>query len=115
MHSYRVRPGYGSDKLLIEFGPSFGDPQFWADLKSVFLRQGFKPGKSGHYVVGVFTILDSPAGLFKLEDDGWAGFIVADKNQAAVHYLDQVFQSSSLFRKEEVDYSEYVQPKGSSQ
>jgi hypothetical protein len=108
MHSYRVRPGYGSDKLLIEFGPSFGDAQFFADLKTVFLQQGFRPGKSGHYVVGEFTVFDSPAGPFQLEDDGGAGFIVADKNQAAIHYLDQIFQSSGLFMKEEVNYSKYA-------
>ena len=110
MHSYRVRPGYGSEKLLIEFGPSSVDERFVADLKNVLSQQGLRPRGTDHYVIGEAIFFDSPAGPFELDDDGWAVFVHADNNPAAIHYLDEIFQRSGLFRKEEVDYSKYAQP-----
>jgi hypothetical protein len=114
MHSYKVRPGYGSEKLLIEFGPSSSDERFVADLKNVLSNQGFRSRGADHYVFGEATFFDSPAGLFELDDDGWTVFVHADDHQAVIDYLDQILQRSGLFTKEAVDSSAYSKPSGTS-
>ena len=39
-HGYKVRPAYGSSKLLIEFKPDSSDERFVADLRLVFVVEG---------------------------------------------------------------------------
>ena len=40
MTKYRVRPGRGSDQLIVEFISDSTDRQFLADLRDVFARNG---------------------------------------------------------------------------
>ena len=111
MHSYKVRPGYRSDKLLIEFGPSSSDEQFIADLKALFAAQGCRKRGAEDIVFLVTTTFDSPSGLFQLDHDEWGFvFLHADGNQAAIHYLDKILQSSGRFKREHVHFRDYAQP-----
>lgn len=106
MHGYKVRPGYGSDKLLIEFGSDSSDKKFIANLNAVLKRAGL----IHHSIKDWFLTprFRTPTGPFDIDYDEW-GFvwIFADENQEAIHYIDDLLQKSGLFQKEEVDYKQY--------
>ena len=108
MHTYRVRPGYGSSELLIEFGSTLADREFAQDLKTIFVQHGFRLRKRGHYVLGLVYEYSSPVGRFEVTDDGWAVFVTADKNQAAIQCLDGLLEASGWFTKQDVDFAEYA-------
>lgn len=110
MHSYKIRPGYGSDKLLIEFGSSSSDEQFIADLKALFAAHECRKQSTEDMVFCMTITFDSPSGLFQMDHDEWGFvFLQADRNQAAIHYLDEVLQSSGRFKREQVDFRDYAQ------
>lgn len=105
MHRYKVRPGYGSDKLLIEFNY---DPteKLHADLNAVLKGAGL----IHHSIKDYFMIprYKTPTGPFELDHDEWDFiWIHAEENQDAIHYIDQLLQRSGLFQKEEVDFKQY--------
>ena len=107
-HAYKVRPGYGTNKLLIQFGPSPSDEQFIKDLVSVLKGSGVLPKSKENLVVLTIQHFDSPAGPFEIHDDGYFIFIHADTNQKAIHFLDRILQESGLFRKEQVNFDDYA-------
>ncbi len=110
MHKYKVRPGYGSDKLLIEFGMVGTDKQFASALHSVLKSNDVKAGKREDFIFLERANMTSPAGPFRLEGDEWHFvWIHAQDNQDAIHFMDRILQESGLFEKEEVDFNEYAQ------
>lgn len=106
MHSYKVRPGYGSGKLLIEFHSDSSEEKLVADLNAVLKAAGL----IYHSIKDYFLIrrFKTPTGPFEVDYDEW-GFVwvFADENQDAIHFIDQLLQKSGLFQKEDVDYKQY--------
>jgi len=106
MHGYKVRPGYESNNLLIEFIPDSSEEKLIADLNAVLKEAGltYRSIKDWFLIPRYKT----PTGPFEVDYDEW-GFvwILADENQAAIHLLDKVLQKSGLFHKEDVDYKQY--------
>ena len=107
-HTYKVRPGYGSDKLLIEFGADSSDERFVSDLRSVLAEHDLIPKSKEDLVFKYRFTYDSPSGPFELDDDEWGSLWVhADDNQDAIHYVDRILGESGRFQKEEVNYEDY--------
>ena len=108
MFKYRVRPGYGCKKLLVEFMPDSSNESFLAALRSVFAANSIKR-KSKEDLVFLFrTVMESPAGFFVLDHDEWGMvWIHAEANQPVIPYLDRILAASGQFQKEEVEYAQY--------
>ena len=107
---YRLRPGYGSDKLLLEFLLDSTDNAFVQDLLTTL--------KAMHPVVNsvedlwmndeVLWSVSSSQGAFSLSKDSWGfAFIMAEENQSCLKLIDELLNNSSLFEKEEVDFKKY--------
>lgn len=107
---YRLRPGYGSDKLLLEFLLDSTDTAFIQDLLTTL--------KAMHPVVNsvkdlwmndeVLWSVSSSQGAFLLSKDSWGfAFITAEENQSCLQLIDELLNNSSLFEKEEVDFKKH--------
>ena len=108
-HTYKVRPGYRGEKLLIEFGPDSSDKRFVSDLLSVLAENGMRRTRKQNLVLAFNATNDSPCGPFDVYHDGWSSVTIwADDNQDAIHYVDRILSESGRFRKEEVDYEDYA-------
>ena len=108
MHRYKVRPGYGSKNLLIEFSTSADRNVFRHDIRSVFERAGATPADSELIGMEVFDHFDSPAGSFTLNEDDWGLFwIFAEENQSAISLLDKHLKDDPKFDRESADFSKY--------
>ncbi len=111
MHKYKVRPGYGSSKLLIEFEPDASDRQFADDLCGVFKQNGFILVSTSDLMFLSTAEFNSPKGSLSIATDEW-GFVWghAEDDQPVIHYVDTLLQKSGLFEKEEVDFRDYLEP-----
>ncbi len=111
MHKYKVRPGYGSSKLLIEFGPDASDQQFADDLCSVLKKNGFIMFSASNRIFHSIAEFNSPKGSLSIDADEW-GFVWghAEDDQPVIHYVDTLLQKSGLFEKDEVDFRDYLKP-----
>ena len=108
MYRYRVRPGYGTTKLLIEFMSDSSDEAFVAALRSAFSANGIKAKTKEQSLFCFQTVMDSPGGSFEVDHDEWSMIWVhADENQNVIPYLDRILTASGEFQKEEVDFSQY--------
>ena len=108
MYKYRVRPGYGSTKLLIEFMSDSSDEAFVAALRSVFSASGVRAQTKEDLVFLFRTVMQSPVGSFELDHDEWSMvWVHADENQDVIPYLDRILTASGQFQKEEVDFAQY--------
>jgi hypothetical protein len=109
-HTYKVRPAYGSDRLLIEFGPSSSDKEFVADLCDILKGSGLLPKDEVDLVFLTIVHFDTPAGPLEMELDEWGGgFFLAEEDQDAIHFLDRILQESGRFRRESVNFEDYAQ------
>lgn len=110
MYRYKVRPGYGSEKLLIEIFPEKADEVFFGCI--------FRSLEA--IKVAPFNVVDlwmndeiiwnmkSDAGEFELSKDIWdMVFIMADNNQRVIEIIDGLLEKDNSFIKEEVDFGEY--------
>jgi hypothetical protein len=108
MYKYRVRPGYGSSKLLIEFMSDSSDEAFVAALRSVFSVNGVKAKMENDDLFQWWAVMDSSAGSFELVHDDWSMvWVHADDNQNVIHYLDRILTASGQFQRDEVDFTQY--------
>lgn len=109
MYKYKIRPGYQSEELLIEFAADAHDEQFIADLLSGLKSGGVGFDSFRDLVFMHLVDMNSPAGPFQLEVDEWHFvWISAAKNQDAIHGVDRILQDSGHFEKEEVNYEDYA-------
>ncbi len=116
MEKYKVRPGYKSKELLVEFWGDHRGSHF-PDIQGI-LADGLnaKPYKHlGLDTVEVAIATDEiiplwtyENGEYQLDDDIWAFFIHARRNNAQVIAdIDRVLSSSGKFVKEVADFTEY--------
>lgn len=110
MYTYRFRPGYGSDKLLIEFVRDAGDAAFLTDLKAALSHIEMKVVTREDLWMNdeVLYGIDSSEGKFILSQSIWGcAFIMADENQQCIYRIDEILTENENFIREEVDFSEY--------
>ena len=113
-HPYKLRPGYGSGELLIEFDSVVDDRHFVYDLCRVLQQGGFVvTRKSADFSDCWFICFSSPYGALDICRDEWGGVfghgrVVSD--QSALRCADRLLQRSGLFERVKVDYAEYWKP-----
>lgn len=109
-YKYYLRPAYGSDELLLEFSISSDAQEFFKDL--------FKTLESINPEIEslddlwmndeVLLHVDSIQGKFLLSKDVWGlAFIMAEKNQPCIKFINDILIKSSLFEKVEVNFENY--------
>ncbi|WP_067223360.1 hypothetical protein [Marinomonas gallaica] len=117
MEKFRVRPGYKSKELLIEFWGDHRSEKF-PDIQSI-LAQGLDAKPAKHPILDTATIAMATDefiflwkykdGEYELDDDTWAFFIHApDNNIQVISDIEKVLLASGQFIKEEADFSEYT-------
>lgn len=109
-YKYRLRPGYGSDKLFLEFLLDSTDTEFDKDLFTTVKDINPKVETSEDLWMndGVLLHVSSDNGAFTLSKDIWDfAFIMAEDNQACINRIDEILRDSNLFEKEEVDFEIY--------
>ena len=110
MYRFRVRPGYGSDKLLVEFMSDSTDAPFVEALRSVFSANGVESERKVQSIFHHESFMHSSAGPFVVVHDEWCQIWVhADDNQAAISFVDGILVASGRFEKEAVDFRQYAE------
>jgi len=110
LYKYHYRPGYGSDKLLIEFVSGVECDTFFSDLFDAL--KAIRPN-----VIGMMDLwmndefvyeVDSDKGSFSVSKDIWDfAFITSDRNQDCISAIDQILVGDVRFARVEVDYGKY--------
>ena len=109
-HAYHLRPGYGSENLLIEFiNYSDGDTlntDFLDALKE--LNPEVKSLNDLWVNDELIYTIDSNLGSFTFSIDTWGfAFIIADDNQLCITRIAELLLSDNRFHKIEVDPAKY--------
>jgi hypothetical protein len=109
-YKYHYRPGYGSDKLLIEFVSGVERDTFFNDLFDALKE--IRPnviGMTDLWMNDEFVYeVDSDKGSFSVSKDIWDfAFITSDRNQDCISAIDRILVADVRFEKVEVDYEKY--------
>ena len=107
---YHLRPGYGSDKLLLQFFLDGDDVAFNNDLLATLQDINPKIDLVEDLWMNdeVVFHISSKHETFYLSKDIWGfAFIMAENNQLAIKIIDEILSRSDLFEKEEVDFDNY--------
>jgi hypothetical protein len=110
MYKYKLRPGYQSKQLLIEFVLKAVDDEF---LECFY--QTLEPIHPQQIKVTdlwmndeVMIMFESDLGGFEMSIDNYGDvFIMAPINQAVIIKIDELISSHDAFEKLEVDMDEY--------
>lgn len=102
MYTYIVRPGYGSDELLIEFINGPEKQSFFTDLKTALDKLDLIIESTEDIWMNdeIFLNITSNVGKFILSKDIWdLAFIMAEENQEAIKSIDQQLNNNKLFNR----------------
>ena len=108
MYTYKCRPGYGSDKLLIEIYKGAEQEVFVFDLSNALKEINLKIKEfQDLWMKDEFIVkATSDIGKFTLSKDIWnIAFIKADENQKVITIIDTILSMNPIFKKEEVDFN----------
>jgi hypothetical protein len=117
MEKFRVRPGHKSKELLIEFWGDHRSEDYPNIRKILEVGLSAKPKKHPSLdivSIGLATdefisLWEYENGIYELDDDIWAYFIMAtDNNAQVISDVEQVLLKSGEFIKEEADFSKYT-------
>jgi len=109
-YKYYLRPAYGSDELLLEFSINSDVQEFFKDLFKTLESIDPKIESLDDLWMNdeVLLHVDSIQGRFLLSKDVWGfAFIMAEKNQSCIKFINDILVKSSLFEKVEVDFENY--------
>lgn len=104
MYTFKVRKGYGSEELLIEFIKASGTEEMIEDLKMSLSSIGAKLEKKEDFWMNdeMLYHMNSEIGRFQISVDVWdCIFILASNNQTAIHKIESVLTESGKFSKQE--------------
>ena len=110
MYTYKLRPVYGGDDLLLEFVKGPEEDHFLTDLFNLFSPLDFKTTAVSDLWMNdeVLFHITSIIGEFTLSKDTWGfAFIMADKNQEGIKKLNEYLLQSEKFEALSVDFSQY--------
>lgn len=109
-YTYKLRPGYGTERLLLEFN-GLEDPEYFLfELLHMLGLAGFKSKEMLNLWRNdeIQVNLTSPNGAILVSLDVWGlVFIVGNNNQTDILRIDELLQKSGAFLKKEVDYERY--------
>jgi hypothetical protein len=116
MEKFKVRPGYQSKELLIEFCGEHRTESF--PNVSSLLAAALSAKQEKHPVFSVETMIGNDRyfsywvyqkGVYEIDDDIWACFISAPNNNVEViEDIERALIKSGLFEKEDVDHGKYT-------
>ncbi len=111
-YTFKLRPGYGSEELLLELDGKDEPNQLQEDLFLILLQNGFKQGKAEDIWQNdewCFYFHSKEGTVLLSRDTVWDFFFLIgeDKNQADILKLEQLLSENPLFEKIMVDYSDY--------
>lgn len=109
-YSYKLRPGYGSKKLLLDFDATKFPNKLQKKLTVMLKENGFKLENVNDLEINNEFLFEykSTNGLITLSRDIWDFFfITGDDNQVDIIKLDKFFSKDNLFEKLEIDFSVY--------
>ncbi|MBB1481668.1 MULTISPECIES: hypothetical protein [Pseudoalteromonas] len=124
MEKFLVRPGYKTEELLVEFLGDHREPQF-PDIQEILVKglkaepdqlKSFDPTQYSSFDIATMAVAADEFltfwkysnGEYELDDDIWAFFIHAPKNnRQVISDIEGVLLASGKFIKEEVDFSQY--------
>lgn len=116
VEKFKVRPGFQSEKLLIEFCGDHRNeayPNIHNILEMTLLAKSIKHPSLDTLHIAIttdefITFWEYPNGRFELDDDIWSCFIHAPENNFQVTSdIERALLKSGKFVKEEVDFSLY--------
>lgn len=107
---YHYRPGYKSDKLLIEFLTGVDDADFIPSFMNAICE--LNPQLTGTLDLWmndeVQLEFNSSLGAFTFSKDIWGfAFLEANKNQECLKKINSLLANNDRFEKEEVDFDKY--------
>ncbi len=109
-YKYRYRPGYGSDRLLIEFVNGVENEVFGTDLFDAIKEINPKLAGLDDLWMNdeILYTINSDLGPFTLSKDIWdLAFIMADGNPSCVLQINNLLLKDSRFEKIEVDFDAF--------
>lgn len=109
-YKYYKRPGYGTEKLLLEFILESPETKIENDLLSTLKDINPKIDSIIDLWMNdeVLFKISSDKGSFLLSKDIWGfAFIMADENQPVIECIDEILKNNSLFERQEVDFEKY--------
>ena len=111
-YTYTLRPGYGSEELLIELNGKDKPNQLQEDLFLILLQNGFNQGKTEDIWQNnewCFYFHSKNGTIILSRDTVWDLFFLIgeNKNQADILRLAWLLSENPLFEKITVDYSDY--------
>ncbi len=112
MYHYNVRPGYRSQKNLIEFRESADNQGFMQALRHVLDDAHMKTVGTEDLWMNdeIIDHMNGRGGPCELSVDTWGNvFSLAEEHQAGIAYLAQQLTKSHAFEQEEVDPSEHAE------
>ena len=102
MYTYHFRPGYGSDKFLIEFLEGTDKESFLRDLKITLREINPKIESIEDLWMNdeVWVMFGSDAGDFTFSKDTWGcAFIMSDTNQEGLKKIDHILCKAIFLQK----------------
>ena len=109
-YAYKLRPGYNSSELLIEFTKTGNANDFIEQLISLLKKNNFVYKDTSDIWMNdeIWIHLNSDNGKITITKDIWDFvFILGEQNQNDIIIIDKILIESGNYEKENVDYSEY--------
>ncbi|WP_343635072.1 hypothetical protein [Fluviicola sp.] len=110
-YTYKLRPGYGSEELLIELDGKDQPDQLEIDLIRILLQNGFEQGKTEDIWQNdewIFHFHSEAGTILLSRDTVWDFFfLLGENNQPDILKLDWILAENPLFEKVIVNYSDY--------
>jgi hypothetical protein len=114
---FRVRPGYHSENLLVEFCADNRAADF-PDVAEL-LRQALRSQRKKHPSfdeANIAMTLDRfigfwsyPGGTYEIDDDIWGLFVRAEENnRQVIAEVERALLATGQFVKEDVDFADYA-------
>jgi hypothetical protein len=113
-YAYHCRPGYGSEKLLLEFIRGAETPGFMEDLLAALdpLEPEWGEAREMWMNDDVWIDLWTRMGPLLFTRDIWGtAFIMGDENQVTIEVIDGLLRGHEEFEKIEVDFANYRREK----
>jgi hypothetical protein len=110
MKKFRLRPGFGSKELLIEFTAGPEKNNFIKSLEAALSSIKVVITGSGDLLTidQMFFNANSDLGAFQISIDNWdIAFIMAKENQNVIKEIDFILSKNPDFIKELVDFKNY--------
>ncbi|WP_430906225.1 hypothetical protein [Maribacter sp. 2-571] len=112
-NTYKLRPAYGSENLLIEFGTADDGEYLLFEIMKLLSMHGFEQqGKIDLWMNDeILVVMCSQNGRVTLSLDVWGSiYILANNNQQDIRRIDTLLQNTKKFKKESVDFDQYRMP-----